>query len=294
MSDVTWYVEDDILTHDDLPELVVYGFPDPLPTVWWSVEAQELTTDILASPNDDPYRKYPYPLGTWYLDDNDNLVHSALANPVGGEWIDEDDYLDKNIPDICKEYEDCNPYLTEANPSIVNDGIYGAKDTWIPFFNSENPDSLNPENDYYVCNFSPSSQVTHDIYKGRLGYAVGFFQNRPRGVIKYGDIIDKSIGWSALGDYHPLATQFIMKCKCSAGGTEGRIIDSIEGGTIFVETRDKVDYFLGGNSPTPGFGNDRPNQVIYEKKQGSNENGMPFYLWGYQGFEWEHRSGYDS
>lgn len=290
MSDITWYIENDELTHEDLPELVTYEFTSPLPPIWWSISSShDLTTDILAEKNEDPYQSYPYPLGIWYIDDR--LTHSALAESVGGEWETEDDFLNKNEPDICKEYEDCNPYLTEATPSIINNDIYGDKASWIPYFNSEIPDSLLPENDYYVCNFSPASQTAHQYYKGQLGYAVGYYQNQQQGVMRYGDLIDKSIGWSALGDYHPLATQFIIGCKCAAGGMEGRITDSLNTGTILIETRDKVDYFLGNNHPESGFGNNAPNQVLANRPQGSGENGLDYYLWGFEGTVWDYRIG---
>ena len=72
--------------------------------------------------------------------------------------------------------------------------------------------------------------------------------------ITWGGDINTTIAWSALGSYHPLATQFIKRCKCE-GDYEGKIIDKLDKTLLFTETYDKVDYVLDKCSVTEGFGN---------------------------------------
>lgn len=285
MTDVVWYLEDNELAHDDLATAMNYEFINPLPSIWWSVEDNTLTTAILSASIAHDYIIYPYPFDTWYVDENDILTHTGLPYLVGGQYYTDDDFLEKDEPDICKEYPNCKPYRDPDAPSTVNRGIYGSPSNWIPYVNSDFPDSLSPENDYYVCNFDDEISVAHEWERGLLEYAVGWGKEEstpPK--ITWGKDIDNTITWSALGDYHPLATQYIKRCKYDS--SDGKLIDKLDtnsGTPLLVEKFDKVDYVLDKCSATEGFGNTYANVVLLNREHGYNIDGLDYYLWGFTG-----------
>lgn len=285
MTDVVWYLEDDELVHDDLATAMDYEFINPLPSIWWSVEDNTLTTAILSAPITHDYIIYPYPFDTWYVDENDMLTHTGLPHLIGGQYYTDDDFLEKDEPDICKEYPNCKPYRDPDAPSTVNREVYGSPSDWIPYVNSEVPDSLSPENDYYVCNFDNEISVAYEWVRGFLQYAVGWGKEESApSKITWGEDIDNTITWSALGDYHPLATQYIKRCKYDS--RDGKLIDKLDinGGTpLLIEEFNKVDYVLDKCSVTKGFGNDNPNVVLLNREHGFNINGLDYYLWGFTG-----------
>lgn len=289
MTDVVWYLEDDELVHDNLATAMDYEFINPLPSIWWSVENGALTTAILSTSITHDYIIYPYPFDTWYVDENDILTHTALPPLVGGQYYTEDDFLERDEPDICKEYPNCKPYRDPDAPSTVDVATYGIPSDWIPYINSEVPDSLLPENDYYVCNFDSEVSVAHEYFRGQLLYATGWLKEETDSErITWGGDINTTIAWSALGDYHPLATQFIKRCKCK-GDYEDKIIDELDKTLLFTETYDKVDYVLDKCYPTDGFGNTNPNVVLLNREHGYAINGLEYYLWGFNGLPTQYR-----
>ena len=285
MTDVVWYLEDNELVHDDLATAMDYEFINPLPSIWWSVEDNTLTTAILSAPITHDYIIYPYPFDTWYVDENDMLTHTGLPHLIGGQYYTDDDFLEKDEPEICKEYPNCKPYRDPDAPSTVNREVYGSPSDWIPYVNSEVPDSLSPENDYYVCNFDDEVSVAHEWARGFLRYAVGWGKEESvPSRITWGEDIDNTITWSALGDYHPLATQYIKRCKYDS--RNDKLIDKLDinGGTpLLIEEFDKVDYVLDKCNVTEGFGNYDPNVILLNREHGVTNNGLDYYLWGFTG-----------
>lgn len=161
-----WYLENGELTHDDLAEMVDYSFSPPIPATWWSVENGVLTTAVLPPADTHEYIEYPFPMMIWYINERNLFTHAGLPHLIGGQYYTDDDFLEKDEPEICKEYPNCKPYRDPDAPSTVNRGIYGSPSNWIPYVNSDFPDSLSPENDYYVCNFDDKVSVAHEWERG--------------------------------------------------------------------------------------------------------------------------------
>ena len=71
---MSWYIENNRLTHADLPELLPRLSPPYPPGVWY-IENRRLTHADL--PELLPRLLPPYPPGIWYVQ-NGKLIHSAL------------------------------------------------------------------------------------------------------------------------------------------------------------------------------------------------------------------------
>lgn len=75
-----WTVDDNRLTHADLPEPLTAIMSEPYPPVWWYVDGEKLTHNGLPEPLTSIMQP-PYPLFWWYVD-NGRLVNSNLPAPV--------------------------------------------------------------------------------------------------------------------------------------------------------------------------------------------------------------------
>lgn len=75
-EDGVWFVDEDILRHNTLPEELASLFAPPYPNNYWFVEGGKLKTNVLPEELTSIFSK-PYPPGYWYVED-DILKHSRL------------------------------------------------------------------------------------------------------------------------------------------------------------------------------------------------------------------------
>lgn len=126
MTDVIWYLEDNELAHDDLATAMDYEFINPLPSIWWSVEDNTLTTAILSAHITHDYIIYPFPFDTWYVNEENMLTHTGLPEiPKTGAFMNCLSLSVVSIPESVKyigPYAFANTVIT--NVKIASDCVY--------------------------------------------------------------------------------------------------------------------------------------------------------------------------